>query len=74
MKYIGDIKELDIQSAINFARQGIDVFNAKDDFFNDICQNYNNTNGKDIIIKDRRNDIYKKVTFCEKGCLYTGMN
>jgi hypothetical protein len=48
MKYIGDVKELDIQSAKNLASQGIDVFNANDKFFNDICQDFNNTYGKDI--------------------------
>ena len=37
MKYIGDIEELVIQTAINFSKQGIDVFNPGDDFFNDIC-------------------------------------
>ena len=57
MKYIGDVEELNINSALSFSNQGIDVFNAKDDFFNDICQDFSNTNGKDIIINDRRNDI-----------------
>ena len=74
MKYIGDVGELDIHSAKNLASQGIDVFNANDGFFNDICHEFKNTNGKDIILKDRRADIYKNATFCKKGCLYTGMN
>ena len=29
---------------------------------------------KDIILKDRRNDIYRNVTFCENGCIYNGIN
>ena len=74
MKYIGNVEELDIQSAKDLANQGIDVFNASDDFFNDICQDYNNTNGKDIVIQDRRNDIYQNASFCQKGCSYDGMN
>ena len=37
MKYIGDVKELNIQSAMTLSEQGIDVFNARDEFFNDIC-------------------------------------
>ena len=56
MKYIKDVEELDIKSAMNLAEKGIDVFNASDEFFNNICYNFNN-NGTDIIIKDRRSDI-----------------
>jgi len=74
MQYIEDIEELDIQSAINLAQIGIDVFNTRDDYFNDICHNYENSGGKDIIIKDRRADIYQNVSFCQKGCKYNGIN
>ena len=75
MKYIGDVtEELNIQSAIDFADKGIDVFNPEDDFFNDICHQYDNSDGKDIILTDRRTDIYKNATFCEDGCTYIVMN
>ena len=74
MKYIGDIEEIDINSAETLSEQGIDVFNASDKFFNDICHPYDNLDGKDIILSDRRNDIYKNVTFCQDGCTYKGMN
>ena len=75
MKYIGDVvEELNIQSAIDLAHQGIDVFNTKDKFFNDLCYYYDNQDGKDITINDRRKDIYKNVTFCEDGCTYDGID
>ena len=74
MKYIKDVEKLDIQSAFNLANIGVDVFNASDDYFNDICHNYENSDGKDIIIKDRRNDIYQNVSFCQKGCKYNGID
>ena len=74
IQYIKDIEELDIQSAINLANIGVDVFNASDDYFNDICHNYENNKGKDIIIKDRRNDIYQNVSFCQIGCKYYGID
>ena len=74
MKYIGDTEKLDIQSAKILSNQGIDVFNAADDFFNDICYQYDSHDNKDIILNDRRNDIYQNVTFCEDGCIYNGMN
>ena len=75
MKYIGnDVEKLDIQSAQDLANMGIDVFNANDDFFNDICLQYNNTDGKDIILTDRRTDIFQNATFCQDGCIYSGMD
>ena len=74
MKYIGDAEKLDIDSAQTLSEQGIDVFNAADDFFNDICHQPDNSNGKDIILKDRRNDIYQNASFCQDGCTYKGIN
>ena len=58
MKYIGDIKEIDLDTAKTLSDRGIDVFNAADKFFNDICHPYDNPFGKDIILNDRRNDMH----------------
>ena len=74
MKYIGDVKELNIQSALSLSKQGIDVFDASNEFFNDICHPYESPDGKDIIINDRRTGIYQNATFCQYGCSYLGMN
>ena len=59
---------------MTLSEQGIDVFNARDEFFNDICYPYDNPDGMDIIINDRRSDIYQNATFCQDGCSYFGMN
>ena len=75
MKYIGDVtEELEIQSAMDLSDKGIDVFNPEDDFFNDICLQYDNSDGKDIILNDRRNEFYQDASFCEVGCIYKGIN
>ena len=75
MKYIGDIgDQLDMDSAESLSNQGIDVFNANDDFFNDICHRYENSDRKDIILTDRRNEIYQDASFCQDGCTYDGIN
>ena len=75
MKYIKDsIDELDIETAKSLSNQGIDVFNPNDGFFNDFCHKFDNSDGKDIIIKDRRNDYFQNVTFCQNGCTFSGMN
>jgi len=74
MKYIGDVKELDIESSKKFSNLGIDVFNPADKFFNDLCHPYDNPDNKDITLNDRRNDFYQNVTFCQDGCTYAGIN
>ena len=65
---------MDFNSAKSFSEKGIDVFNAADKFFNDICHNYDIYGNKDIIINDRRTDIYQNATFCQYGCKYKGVN
>ena len=74
MKYIGDIDILNINMAEIYSNRGIDVFNAADDFFNDICHPYDIPDNRDIIIDDRRNDIYQNATFCQEGCRYSGVD
>ena len=75
MKYLGEIeKYLDMNSAKTFSEQGIDVFNVNDEFFNDICHQYDNLGDKDIILTDRRNEIYQNATFCQEECIYIGIN
>ena len=76
MKYIGDIDkvDLDIQTAKILSNKGIDVFNPKDGFFNDICKEIDDINGKDMILIVRRTDYFQNATFCQNGCNYTGIN
>ena len=74
LKYIGDIEQLDLDIAEIFYNQGIDVFNAADEFFNNICYQTNFPVGKDIIIKDRRSDFYQNASFCQNGCSLKGIN
>ena len=72
MKYIGDVDDIDINTAKNLAEQGIDVFNTQDAFFNDRCSKFKSD--KDIILNDRRSDLFQNVTFCGDDCLYNGMD
>ena len=74
IKYIGDVEKIDLDSAKALSDKGIDVFNAADKFFNDICYLFDNPYGKDIVINDRRNDIYQNIIFCQDGCTYNGIN
>jgi len=51
MKFIGNYEGIDINTAKLYSDQGIDVFDASDNFFNDICHPYNSPNNRDIFIK-----------------------
>ena len=74
IKYKEDANKIDINKAKILSEQGINMFNPKDNFFNDICYPYDNPNKKDIIIKYRKDDIFQNITFCQDGCKYDGIN
>ena len=52
---------------------GIDVFNLKDNIFNDICYSYSEGDS-DIILDDRVSDIYQNFSICENNCDYNKIN
>jgi hypothetical protein len=54
---------------------GVDVFQIKDDFFNDICYPYSDENTKsDMILTDRVSDIYQNFSLCDEGCEYESLD
>ena len=66
-----------VHNSLNEGKQyhseGIDIYNAKDPFFNDLCIGYS-FNGTYMSIKKRRETLYQNMTFCEEGCEYKGIN
>ena len=60
---------INFDSANNFKKSGVDVFNLNDSFFNDICEPYSDSNN-DIILEDRIKYIYQNYSLCEEGCIY----
>ena len=55
-------------------KQGYDLFNIKDKFYQDICTPYKSENGTDILLSDRINDLYYKnnnLTTCQENCEYS---
>jgi len=55
-------------------KQGYDLFNINDKFYQDICTPYKSQNGTDILLSDRINDIYSKnnnLTTCQQNCEYS---
>lgn len=51
--------------------KGIDLNNPKDDFFNDFCYPFfDEENGRDVTLKDRRAYFFENNTLCENNCSY----
>ena len=58
-------------------KQGYDLFNIKDKFYQDICTPYKSENSTDILLSDRINDFYYKnnnLTSCQENCDYSDYN
>ena len=64
---------IDLGKISYYSEIDVDVLNIKDNFFNDICYPFSNNNS-DIILKDRRNDIYQNFSLCDNNCEYSKMN
>ena len=63
-----------IQDIIKLTKQNINVFDISNEFYNNICFNYESPNGKDIPLKDRLKEFYPNITVCDYGCIYSGVN
>ena len=56
---------------------GYNIFDSGDPFYTDICSLYTTLNGTDLLIVDRRKDIYYNVgniTMCQIGCEFLFYN
>ena len=68
---IKNISLLNLEDILNFKDQGVDIFNINNDFFNDICYSYSDSNSSsDMILNDRVADIYQNFSICGEGCEY----
>ena len=50
---------------------GYNIFNENDSFYNDICATYTSENGTDMLLLDRKKDIYtvsQNQSLCQSGC------
>jgi len=53
------------------AESGYNLFDSNDIFYNDICATFTTQNGTDILLYDRRMDIYQStvnISLCQDGC------
>jgi surface protein len=67
------IRDLDLANfeyAKIFSDSGYDIYNKTSDFYNDVCSPASNDDN-DIILEDRKKDIYpNNVTLCKGNCVY----
>ena len=50
---------------------GYNLFNSNDDFYTDICTPYTSLNNTDILLIDRKTDLYNKyanISVCQENC------
>ena len=62
---------------ISLSESGYNMFNENDSFYNDICSTYTTVNGTDILLSDRKKDIYEtnqNQSICQKGCEFQYYN
>ena len=55
----------------NLASFNYNLFNENDPFYNDICTKFTNGKGSDMLLIDRKNDIFNKSAtqpLCQKNC------
>ena len=51
-------------------KSGYNILNQNDSFYQDNCAKYTTENGTDMLLSDRKNDVYSQIenTRCQKGC------
>ena len=64
---------LNKDSISEFNNSGINIFDIKDNFFNDICNSYSNTSN-DIILHDRIKYIYQNYSLCNQECIFNNID
>ena len=56
---------------LNLNKSGYNLFDANDSFYNDVCSRYTSDNKTDLLLLDRKIDIYNisgNKALCQKGC------
>ena len=55
----------------SLSESGYNLFDSEDDFYQDICSTYTTANGTDMLLSDRKKDIYSTTedkSLCQTGC------
>ena len=61
----------------SLSKEGYNLFDCNDDFYNDICSTYTSENGTDMTLEDRKNEMFyanSNITLCQSGCVFQSYN
>lgn len=56
------------ESMLSLTKQGINIFNSSDEFYNDLCYDYELNGTKDVAYKDRLKVFYPNISLCDSRC------
>ena len=66
---------ISLYDALN--KSGYNLFDSGDSFYNDICTPFTSSNGTDMILEDRKKEIYNSngnISMCQNGCKFEFYN
>ena len=61
----------------NLKKSGYNLFKETDSFYTDICTTYTSENKTDMILEDRKKEIFEtngNITLCQSGCEFLSYN
>ena len=67
------LKEETLNLYDTLSEDGYNLFDSRDDFYNDICATYTSESGTDMTLEDRKKEIYNtnsNITICQIGCAF----
>ena len=66
-----------IQLYESLMQSGYNIFDSNDAFYTDICTTYSTDDGKDMLLEDRKKNIYAtsgNISMCQPGCSFESYN
>ena len=64
-----------VKNYYKIGEQGYNFFDAKGNFYNDICSQFTSDDNTDMILLDRKKSYYNmNITQCEAGCSYKNVD
>ena len=70
---INNLKLMDFEKGYYYNKKGINIYNSNDKCFNSFCCSII-YKGKMLNLEERRNIIYKNITFCKNNCYLKSIN
>ena len=72
-----ELSDYDLSQYERSEKAGYNIYDSEDDFYNDICATYTTENGTDMLLEDRKSQIYEssgKKVMCQNGCKFESYN